>query len=534
MGLRQGVYYESSHLTKKEKEWRAACENSFEAFVAGVAPWLVTGHIHADICNWIQSGHEAESKHLLALLPRAHLKSTLVYLYVCWRIVLNPAIIVIYASASSKLAELQLGSIKRILTGDIVSHYWPGLISGEETKGKREVWRLTEINVDHPFREDMGIRDFTVMSVSIGKTITGGHNDLFIMDDIVAPESTTHSPWTADGRSKLDTWYSFAASVLNPDGDVLAIGTRYHAKDLYNKLINLEQELFDNFGNVVGRKSVYKNTVKVVQESGNFLWPRKQGTKGDWYGFDFKVLSSIKANYLDKAKFFSQYYQDPTDPEGSTYGNDIQYYAPESLVFRKGSWYLKTGIGQERILNVFAAVDIASTENKNSDYTAIVIVGVDHENIHYILHISRFQTEKISVIVDEIFRVYEKWRWRTIRIETVAAQRFVLTSVKEDMRTRNAFFNVDDFTPTPAMGKKQERIRAVLEPRYSNNLIKHYRGGNCEILESELVLEHPPHDDISDALAAVCEITRKPTIIARGSDRESSIKFHPKWGGVLR
>lgn len=41
----------------------------------------------------------------------------------------------------------------------------------------------------------------------------------------------------------------------------------------------------------------------------------------------------------------------------------------------------------------------------------------------------------------------------------------------------------------------------------------HYRGGNCELLEEELVQQRPPHDDIKDALASAVEIATPPSFM---------------------
>lgn len=524
------MLYNDSHLSEKEKEFKGACERRFKAFVHGVAPWLVTGHIHDDVCDWWQENMENGFTHQLALLPRGHLKSTLAYLWACWNIIKNPAIVIIYGSASGTLAEMQLTSIKTILTGDTVSYYWPGLIGPDE--GKRRVWRLTEMTVDHPLRDELGVRDFTIRSVAIGTGVTGAHTDLLILDDVVAPESDRYSPWTVEGRAKLRSWYSFMSSVLNPECDVLVVGTRYHAKDLYDEMQLAMEDEFSPEGEIIGNVPVYQCVVRVVEENGNFLWPRKRGPRGEWYGFNKQVLSSKKANYFDKAKFFSQYYQNPVDPESGTFVKEVMFYNKENIIWRRNNWYLKSLAGQETLLNVFTAVDVASTENKDSDFTAIVTIGIDAHNNRYILDIDRFKSERISVIVDRVFVCYDKWRFRRVRIETTQAQRFVYTSIRDDMKNRNVFFNIDDYTPGVALGKKPERIRAILEPLYINKQMFHYRGGNCEILEDELVLVHPPHDDISDALASVCEIAQRPSIMEMPSDRPSQFEFHSRFGGV--
>ena len=66
---------------------------------------------------------------------------------------------------------------------------------------------------------------------------------------------------------------------------------------------------------------------------------------------------------------------------------------------------------------------------------------------------------------------------------------------------------------------KEERMNAILEPRYSNSQIWHYRGGNCQILEEELILNHPPHDDVKDCLSQVIGICVAPMRRRSGNKR---------------
>jgi len=62
----------------------------------------------------------------------------------------------------------------------------------------------------------------------------------------------------------------------------------------------------------------------------------------------------------------------------------------------------------------------------------------------------------------------------------------------------------------------------------------HYKGGFCQTLEDELILKHPPHDDVKDALAAAVSIAVPPQgIMSRGLNREQgNVVFHPRFGGV--
>jgi hypothetical protein len=87
---------------------------------------------------------------------------------------------------------------------------------------------------------------------------------------------------------------------------------------------------------------------------------------------------------------------------------------------------------------------------------------------------------------------------------------------------------VDEHRPTV---NKLERIQAALEPRYANNTIWHYKGGNCQTLEEELVMEHPEHDDVKDTLAAVVDIAKAPR--KRKSNRgDNIVPINSRFGGV--
>jgi hypothetical protein len=62
----------------------------------------------------------------------------------------------------------------------------------------------------------------------------------------------------------------------------------------------------------------------------------------------------------------------------------------------------------------------------------------------------------------------------------------------------------------------------------------HFKGGYTDVLEEELVLARPPHDDIKDALASAVSIAVKPKR-ARAStelDGQNVVQFHSRFGGL--
>lgn len=118
-----------------------------------------------------------------------------------------------------------------------------------------------------------------------------------------------------------------------------------------------------------------------------------------------------------------------------------------------------------------------------------------------------------------------------MRCEVVAAQRLIISQFKDYMRSQNIVFTIDEYNP-PRNMSKVERIASILEPRYNNNQIWHYKGGNCQILEEELVMNNPEHDDVKDAVAACVEICKSPISSRTWSKRGNVIQFNSKFGGV--
>lgn len=521
--------YSKAGLTEKMLAVRELCEKDLKAFVALVAPQRVLGHCHLDLLDLLM---DSDTKAQLVLWPRGHQKSTMLAYWCAWWVVKNPDTTILYASDSLRLAQYQLTIIKNILSSDIVQRYWSGLVIPEESK--REIWRQDAIAVDHWKRKAEAVRDPTIVAVGMGANITGSHVDVVILDDIVVYENSA----TPEERAKSKTWYSLLSSILNPGGIIKSIGTRYHPKDLYQDLIDMAEPIFDDTGDEIDRVAIYEVSEKVCEIDGQFLWPRTRRPDGKWFGFDNQVLARIKASYLDKAQFFAQYYNNPTDPEGAT-STDFQYYNKELLKFDGDYWYIypesndPISNGTEwlfgkRRLNVFAAIDFASTVTKKSDYTCICVIGIDEAHNIFILDINRFKTDKISVMQENLENMYTKWRWIKLRGEATAAQNLVVQQIKEFNKKRGIFYTIDIFKPTI---DKITRIKTNLEPRYSAKVIFHYRGGNCELLEHELQSDRPPHDDIKDSLAMSVEVAYPP-VKTRRLNQVSNISYHPRFGGI--
>ena len=501
---------------------REAAEADLLTFIRLVAPHLMIGAVHEELISWWQRQGAKENQ--LVLLPRGHMKSKLIAYRTAWWLTKHPETTILYVSATADLAEKQLYAIKQIIDSPIYRRYWKDMIHEEE--GKREKWAVAEIAVDHPQRKLEGIRDASVKAVGLTSNTTGFHADVVVLDDIVVPGNA----YTEDGREKVSSAYSQLASIENPGAFEWVVGTRYHPRDIYDTMVNMKEQIYNDEGELESEENVYELFQRVVETNGEFLWAKQKRSDGKSFGFDAKELARIKAKYVDVTQFYSQYYNDPNNSEAANIdNNDFQYYDRAVLQNREGDWYIR-----DRKLNVFAAIDFAFSLRKQADSTALVIVGVDHQANYYVLDIDRFKTDRIVDYYDHILRAWEKWGFRKLRAEVTVAQQTIVKELKDSYLKPNGIpLVIDEYRPTRHLGDKRQRINATLEPKYHNQQMWHYKGGNCQVLEEELSQVHPPHDDVKDALANAIAISVVPRQRSNGvSMMSSNVLTHSRFGGV--
>src|SRR5690606_16575234 len=200
------------------------------------------------------------------------------------------------------------------------------------------------------------------------------------------------------------------------------VGTRYHPNDLYHEMVEISYETYNEDGDLEKSIPLYEKFERQVESQGDgtgeFVWPRQQRKDGKWFGFNQEILARKRAQYLDKTKFRAQYYNDPNDFESAPISPDLFQYYNRALIRVEGRNVYYNGTK----LNVFASIDHAFSTAKKRDYTCIVVVGVDPRNNYYILEIDRFKTDKIREYFERILTLHQKWGFRRLRAETVAAQ----------------------------------------------------------------------------------------------------------------
>ena len=511
-------------MTPDEIKQRA--EEDLFFFAQLVNPSYLYGDIHKEVYRWL--GRDDCKRDQLVLLPREHLKSHMIGTWCAWWITKHPETTILYVSATEDLATQQLYQIKSILESTVYRRYWPEMINAQEAK--RKEWSFKNIKVDHPIREKLGVRDRTVAARAVKGNTTGLHGDVVVFDDLVVPQNA----YTEDGRKDVQAAYSQYSSVANTGAISKVVGTRYHGKDIYGQMLDTEVEKFDEQGNVIGTEKMYECFERKVEDAGNFLWPRSQNpSTRKWHGFNEIELAKKRAKYFasgERIQYYAQYYNNPNPRlDESDEDASFQYYESKYLTERDGMWYFK-----EKPLAVFAAGDLAYTDGPRSDFTAFAVIGLTDDGFIYILELDQFKTTKYDRIYKAAERLFEKWKFKKLRMETNAGANLVVEYMKDEVRKAGKTLVVEG---KRAEGEKTERCAAILLPRYTNKTVWHPRGGLVTMYEEQITLDRPSHDDLRDAVAAAVEISKPPSKRRHSTGTETRgnvISYNPRFGGRVR
>jgi len=460
----------------KEKKRRFYTQNLFEFNKEILKVEVGDGReelapFHQELCEFV--GNHDGKKFKLILLPRGHLKSTLVTVgYSLQRIAENPSVRILIGNATHSMATAFLGQIKKHLEFNKTFREMYGDLVGKEK------WSEAMVTVKKDDDEAFAAKEATVTAFGVGGNLTSQHYDLMILDDLVNRENIN----TKEQMEKVKTYYRDALDLLEPKGELIVIGTRWHYDDLYGWIMNPENDLIHRF-DLMKKKAVWKEE---GSEEQTFLFPEK---------FTPEVLKDLREQ-KGSYEFSCQYLNEPVDDESATFRKSwFKYYEPDDL---KG-----------KIMNKYIMVDPAISMEKRSDFTAIVTCGVDLHNNIYVLDIVR---EKMipNQIIHKLFELDEVHHPQKVGLEMVAFQKTLQYALEDEMRLQGHFLPVTELKADHRTSKEL-RIRA-LQPRYEMGTIYHPKyGKNIDYLEDELMrFPKGQHDDIVDALAYVLQLLSVP------------------------
>ena len=409
----------------------------------------MTAPFHKDVADLVQD-HTKLKK--LFMLPRKHLKTTEITITgSIQKILKNPNIRILIVNAVWEKARSMLTEIKTHLEKNQVLNEIYGSFVGDR-------WTADYITIKQ--RKKI-VKEATITTAGLEKAETSAHYDLIILDDLVTPENIT----SREQIDKVIEAYKYYLDLIEEDGEIWVLGTRYDFMDLYGWLLKYHQDSFKEA--IMVRKAL---------EHGKPIFPQKFTTEG--------LLQKRKDQ--GEAHFSCQYFNEPIAEED-------QLFKPEDLRFY-------TDAEMHELLphlDLYLTIDPATSTKKKSCFTAYLLMGKDYRNLWYIIEAMQVR-QKPNETIDTIFDFVTGYpNLKLIGIEEVAYQEALRHFLTDEMRRRDQYFNVVPLKPK--MRSKEERIKG-LQPRIRTHSV--FMSAQHTELEYQF-LHYPKCEfiDLLDALA---------------------------------
>lgn len=398
------------------------------------------------------------------LLPRNHLKTSICTIGKSIQEMLkNPNIRILIANQIWDKSREMLSEIKQHLEGkSILPHIFGAF--------KSEKWNTDNIVIN---QRTKALKEPTVSTTGVEAESTGGHYDLIFLDDLMGLQNSQ----TPEQREKVKRFRRSMIDLLEPEGTLVEIGTRWHLDDTFDEVFKKERKY-------------YEVMIRQVVENGVCIFPKKFNKR---FNEKFRIWEPSEAPCMDfidhlktihtPAEFNAQYLNNPIDEENQ--------------IFKKG--FFRYWNQRPPVLTVSLKVDPAISLKQEADYTAITVTGMDPAGNIYVLDYLKGHWTPYE-IVDNIFKMHMKWKPQDAGLETVGFQRTLRYSLEEEMRKRRYFFPVSE-VKTSNQSSKEMKIKS-LEPFYRNGMVFHAAWMQGKDLEDELTsFPRGKHDDLIDSLA---------------------------------
>ncbi len=188
----------------------------------GMSKW--DDNLHDDLAEYL----EKSGKYKLILIPRGHLKSSLVT--VAWAIqqlLRNPDLRILIRNAVWDQSRRFLNQIQGFLEDSKLP-----VIFGAFTSTKA-VWTKEEIEI-----KQRRIRKASpsIMTAGLETSLTGLHFDIIIDDDLVNDKNTS----TKEQIQKVIDVYNDSFNLLDRGGIHVVVGTRWSNRDLYGHILTTD------------------------------------------------------------------------------------------------------------------------------------------------------------------------------------------------------------------------------------------------------------------------------------------------------
>lgn len=371
---------------------------------------------------------------------------------------------------------------------------WIDLFGEHQGDKRKRTW--SDNSITSRFRTIYTRKEPTVSTIAIDAPKSGNHYDVIIADDL----ETERASATRDQIEKCWDFYRLLHALLEPDGEMLIVSTRWHYDDIYSRILKANKE--DD------EEHQYCTYIMPAEDSkGRLTFPGR---------FPRKHLDHLKlrhGSYL----YSCQFLLDPVPAEDQTFRRSWLRYVPPDIWTQKRRF--RTFIGADYAYTEQRRVE--SGEVRRADYTVIIVAAVDEYWNYYIREAYRERCTKFKAI-EKTFDMYYAHKcldiglqkWDRAQVEDILIQ----YSYNRGQRPRWTYIAY------PGQQSKNERIKTSLQPLMEAG--KLYLLPGMDWLEEELFdFPRAVYDDGLDALCNIVKVS-KPPVGFKAKEEISNIAKH--------
>ena len=429
-----------------------------------------------DLCS------DEKEKFIAICAPRRHSKSTTVT--ICYTIaaaMFRQSKYILIVSDTVSQAVLFLGQIKQILEDSTKIQQLFGL----EVDEKGLVYeKCTEDDVIIKFLDGNSFRICAKGAEQKlrGLLWNGTRPDLLICDDILNEELVANK----DRRDKLRRWfYGSLIPCRAKHGRLILLGTPMNLDDVLESLMPRETDkrtVVEDLKIWTPYKRGMWKTVKYRAHNSDFtqiLWPEMHSESS---------LKELRAEMTEQGipeVYSCEMLCNPID-------DSIRY-------FRRTDFLPMTEEDKEKDKTYYITADLAISLKDRSDYTAIVVGGMDSNGQLHIVHCVRERLDG-EEIVETLITLQKMYEPLAVGIEDTQITKALGPYINRAMMEKGVYLNITLLKP-----HRQDKIQRArsIQARMRAGGVKFDKGAEWwPVFEDEcLTFPRARHDDVVDALA---------------------------------
>lgn len=200
-----------------------------------------------------------------------------------------------------------------------------------------------------------------------GSSVRGAHPGFIVVDDGLK-DNVIYS--STQRKKSIDYFHAVIMNMIVPKGQVIVVGTPFHANDLY--------------GDLKSKKGWHVREYPAIFPDGKILWRER------WSFQDLLDKRETQGNLI----FSRENLVKPVTSESTIFPDDVikrAYMGMESFTFVNSRSAFPMKFEQ-----VVTGVDFSISSSVGADYTVMLTAGIDEQENIWLLNMTRFKGKKFA------------------------------------------------------------------------------------------------------------------------------------------